>query len=64
MVGKQVTFYATSEVYDILKQEAEPNKQSKYINDRILKSHIDSKQPKTEKTPPRSKGQIIGVEIP
>jgi len=64
LVGKQITFYATSEVYDILKQEAEPNKQSKYINERILKSHIDSKQPKLEKAISKSKGQIIGVSMP
>jgi len=63
LVGKQITFYATSEVYDILKQEAEPNKQSKYINDRILKSHIDSKQPKGEQITSRSKGEITGVLI-
>jgi len=39
MVGRQVTFYATSDVYDIIKGEGiEQKKQSKWINEKIKKA--------------------------
>lgn len=47
MVGKQITFYATSDVYDIIKESSiGEKKQSKWINDKILEAVLIKKQPK------------------
>ncbi len=62
MVGKQITFYATSDVYDIIKDSGiEEKKQSKWINEKIKQAVFADKQPIENKE--RAKGEIIGVEL-
>ncbi len=64
MVGRQVTFYATSDVYDIIKSEGiEQKKQSKWINDKIKKAvqvenNEKNKQNKVEKVDIVEGGEI------
>jgi len=60
MVGRQVTFYATSDVYDIIKGEGiEHKKQSKWINEKIKKAIQFEKN----NMPVKSEVKNIGVEL-
>jgi len=63
MVARQITFTASETVQDLIKEaNIGDKKQSKWINDKITKAVMDSKE-KKEIGKEFSKGKIIGVQI-